>query len=227
MSIRTQRLKQHKSWTKQINQSKDQNALSIIKRANALVKASKSAESLKEIEKLFAEVDDDLLDLIYKSLEKTYSQTCKMVSDIYDITSKSINIKDLTYDGDGKTLDERVTNYIYELLEYIRSCYKEGKPVDWEKIKRNLHNRLLLILDTETQTVKIKVTKRKVEAHCEFGEVLPGQCCPGSGGIFPIDELDEPPYHPGCMCEIIYYEELTDDSEEIEDLELEVEKIYE
>ena len=29
------------------------------------------------------------------------------------------------------------------------------------------------------------------------------------------------------MCEIIYYEELTDDVEEIEDLELEVEKIYE
>ena len=227
MSIRTQRLKQHKSWTKQINQSKDQNALSIIKRANALIKASKSAESLKEIEKLFAEVDDDLLDLIYKSLEKTYSQACKMVSDIYDITSKSIDIKDLTYDGDGKTLDERVTNYIHELTEYIRSCYKEKQPVDWEKIKRNLHNRLLLILDTETQTVKIKVTKRKVEAHCEFGEVLPGECCPGSGGIFPIDELDEPPYHPNCMCEVIYYEELTDDLEEIEDLELEVEKIYE
>lgn len=28
------------------------------------------------------------------------------------------------------------------------------------------------------------------------------------------------------MCEVIYYEELTDDEQEIEDLELEVEQIY-
>ena len=30
----------------------------------------------------------------------------------------------------------------------------------------------------------------------------------------PIDEIDEPPYHPNCTCEIIYGDNEPDDDEE-------------
>ena len=227
MGIRVKRLKQHNKWTSTINESKDKYALSVIKIANSLVRQGKTLETSKELEELFLQSEEQILDLIFESLEQTYALSCSMVKEVYNITSKSIDLKDLTYDGDDKTLEERLLQYFQELIAYILECIKNDEPIDWDKIKRNLHHRLLLVLDTETQTVKIKVTRRKIEGHCEFGEVLPGECCPGSGGIYPIDELDIPPFHPNCMCEVIYYEELTDDMEEIEDLELEVERIYE
>lgn len=110
------------------------------------------------------------MDLIYNSLEETYSITTQSIKDIYNITTKSNKIKDLTYNGDGKTLDERIQQYFSDLLNYVN----QEENIDWNKIKQNLNHRLMLVLDTETQTVKIKVTHKKIEGHCEFGEVLPG-----------------------------------------------------
>ena len=223
MGIREQRKNKHTKWTKDINSAKNKYLTELIKKISAFIKMVPKLEDKTKIKKLFEEFQDEILDLIYKSLEETYTLTSKSVKDIYNITSKSIKIKDLTYNGDGKTLDERVEQYFLDLIEYVAV----NEDVDWNIIKNNLNYRLVLILDTETQAVKIKVTHTKIEGHCEFGEVLPGECCAGSGGIYPIDELELPPYHPNCRCEVIYYEELTDDEEEIKDLELEVENIYE
>ena len=219
MSIRVQRKKKHNKWTNTINKAKDKQAIQLIKNIGSFIKKVSKEE---EIEKTFKDFEQETLDLIYNSLEETYSITTQSIKDIYNITTKSSKIKDLTYNGDGRTLDERIQQYFSDLLNYIN----QEENIDWNKIKQNLNHRLMLVLDTETQTVKIKVTHKKIEGHCEFGEVLPGECCPGSGGIYPIDELDLPPFHPNCMCEVIYYEELTDDEQEIEDLELEVEQIY-
>ena len=192
-----------------------------------LAQCNKSIRAMKQnptiIEKEFSTMTKIVRNYVWESLEETYSLSSKMVKEIYDLSSQKIDLKNLTYDGDGQTLDERLTKYFSEILDYLLE-HKEKS--DWDLVKRNLRVRLLLILDTETQTVKTKVINRKVEAHCEFGEVLPGECCPGSGGIYPVDELDLPPFHPNCECEVVYYEELTDSEEEIEDLELEVEKVY-
>ena len=223
MGKREEKLKKHNNWTKAINQTKDKRTTELVKNISAFIKNVSKLEEQEKISKEFDNFEQDTLNLIYKSLEETYSLTSQSVKDIYNITSKSAKVKDLTYNGDGKTLEERLEQYFSELLNHVSS----RDAVDWNVIKNNLNYRLMLILDTETQNIKIRVTQIKVEGHCEFAEVLPGVCCPGSGGIFPVDELDFPPYHPGCMCEVIYYEELTDDEQEIEDLELEIENIYE
>lgn len=221
MGIRKTRITQHKRWTKTINEAKDKMASKILAQCNKSIRAMKQDPTI--IEKEFSTMTKIVRNYIWESLEETYSLSSKMVKEIYDLSSQKIDLKNLTYDGDGQTLDERLTKYFSEILDYLLE-HKEKS--DWDLVKRNLRVRLLLILDTETQTVKTKVINRKVEAHCEFGEVLPGECCPGSGGIYPVDELDLPPFHPNCQCEVIYYEELTDSEEEIEDLELEVEKVY-
>lgn len=221
MGIRKTRITQHKRWTKTINEAKDKMASKILAQCNKSIRAMKQNPTI--IEKEFSTMTKIVRNYIWESLEETYSLSSKMVKEIYDLSSQKIDLKNLTYDGDGQTLDERLTKYFSEILDYLLE-HKEKS--DWDLVKRNLRVRLLLILDTETQTVKTKVINRKVEAHCEFGEVLPGECCPGSGGIYPVDELDLPPFHPNCECEVVYYEELTDSEEEIEDLELEVEKVY-
>lgn len=222
MGKREEKIKKHKNWTNTINKAKDKHTTELIKSISAFIKNVSKLEEQEKVSKEFDNFEQDTLNLIYKSLEETYSLTSQSVKDIYNITSKSAKVKDLTYSGDGKTLEGRLEQYFSELLNYVSS----RDMVDWNVIKNSLNYRLMLILDTETQNVKIKVAQIKVEGHCEFAEVLPGVCCPGSGGIFPVDELDFPPYHPGCMCEVIYYEELTDDEKEIEELELEVEQIY-
>ena len=221
MGVRKTRINQHKRWTKTINEAKDKMASKILAQCNKSIRVMKQNPTI--IEKEFSTMTKIVRNYIWESLEETYSLSSKMVKEIYDLSSQKIDLKNLTYDGDGQTLDERLTKYFSEILDYLLE-HKEKS--DWDLVKRNLRVRLLLILDTETQTVKTKVINRKVEAHCEFGEVLPGECCPGSGGIYPVDELDLPPFHPNCECEVVYYEELTDSEEEIEDLELEVEKVY-
>lgn len=221
MGIRKTRITQHKRWTKTINEAKDKMASKILAQCNKSIRAMKQDPTI--IEEGFSKMTKIVRNYIWESLEETYSLSNKMVKEIYDLSSQKIDLKNLTYDGDGQTLDERLTKYFSEILDYL---LKNREKSDWELVKRNLRVRLLLILDTETQTVKTKVINRKVEAHCEFGEVLPGECCPGSGGIYPVDELDLPPFHPNCQCEVVYYEELTDSEEEIEDLELEVKKVY-
>lgn len=221
MGVRKTRINQHKRWTKTINEAKDKMASKILAQCNKSIRVMKQDPTI--IEKEFSTMTKIVRNYIWESLEETYSLSSKMVKEIYDLSSQKIDLKNLTYDGDGQTLDERLTKYFSEILDYLLE-HKEKS--DWDLVKRNLRVRLLLILDTETQTVKTKVINRKVEAHCEFGEVLPGECCPGSGGIYPVDELDLPPFHPNCECEVVYYEELTDSEEEIEDLELEVEKVY-
>lgn len=224
MGVRKTRINQHKRWTKTINEAKDKMASKILAQCNKSIRVMKKDPSL--IRKEFSKMTDIVRNYIWKSLEETYSLSSKMVKEIYDLSSQKIDLKNLTYDKDNQTLDERLTKYFSEILDYL---LENKENSNWDLVKRNLQVRLLLILDTETQTVKTKVINRKVEAHCEFAEVLPGGCgddCSGSGGIYPIDELDLPPFHPNCQCEVIYYEELTDSEEEIEDLELEVEKVY-
>jgi hypothetical protein len=65
----------------------------------------------------------------------------------------------------------------------------------------------------------------KLKGLAEFAIVISGggdckeSICDEYEGECPIDELIYPPYHPNCNCYVIY--EITDDPQEIEDLDLE------
>lgn len=139
------------------------------------------------------ELEKSLLNIIYKDLEDTIAIVLMEARKMYKSfdEDKIINLKDMLYNKDGKTLEERVKNWINE-----------------ENIM-NLFFHICLILDTETfslihQTIKNKVNVDYVEIVGEGGCDICAEYCDGE--FYKESEIELPPYHPGCMCEVVYYE---------------------
>ena len=145
--------------------------------------------------------------LIFASLEETYSITAAAVKSIYGIQFKDIidqdTLKELTYSEDGKTLEER-------LKEHWDNAIKRDDPALY------FYNRVVLIMDTETLYASNHVIHGKLKRYATHVEIAGSPECDSedggmceyyiSKGKIPIEELDElPPYHPDCECEVIYY----------------------
>lgn len=138
-------------------------------------------------------LEESLTNLIYGSLENSLSITLTHARQMYKSfdENKIINLKDLLYSKDGKTLEERIHGWMTE-----------------ENVM-NLFYHLCLILDTETfqiihQTIKEKVNVDYVEIVGDGGCDTCADYCDGE--VYKEEEIELPPYHPGCMCEVIYYE---------------------
>lgn len=142
-------------------------------------------------------------DLIFKSLERTYSITTKAVEDLYNIkdSSSKVEVADLMYSKDGKTLYERLKDH------FENACKHEDQS-------GYMFNRCVLIMDTETSCVSNGIIHGKINKHATHAEVIGNGECDDhpecefwlSKGKIPIEELEElPPYHPDCECEVIYY----------------------
>lgn len=148
----------------------------------------------------------DLENLIFESLEKTYSITAKWTKTIYGIDFKEVidkeTLEDLTYSKDGKSLEERIKKH-YDVA------------IGRANVKDYLYNRIVLIMDTETLYVSNHVIHGKLKKYATHVEVVGvAECTDNSGlcetyvnkGKIPIEELEElPPYHPDCECEVVYY----------------------
>ena len=143
--------------------------------------------------------------LIFASLEETYSITAAAVKSIYGIQFKDIidqdTLKELTYSEDGKTLEER-------LKEHWDNAIKRDDPTLY------FYNRVVLIMDTETLYASNHVIHGKLKRYATYVEVIGAATCLEheecdyytSLGKIPIEKLDKlPPYHPDCECEVIYY----------------------
>lgn len=143
-------------------------------------------------------------DIIFASLERTYAITIKAVKELYNIeTNDKVEVADLMYSADGKTLYQR-------LQEHFDNACGHGDSAQY------MFNRCVLIVDTETACVSNGIIHSKVNKHARYAEVLEGAECadlPASEceywikkGKMPIEELEElPPYHPDCDCEVIYF----------------------
>lgn len=158
---------------------------------------------------------EDIIDLMYISLKQTYKITIQEGQKIYDLENTDItgitkkDIAPYLYDKDNLTLEERVKQYITEAKE----------KDDYDKISRDaLVFKEIRILDNETLVVSHKLLKKKIKA--EYGMVVGGggcrrDCCSAQTNEWqPIDEIEEPPYHPNCTCEIIYGDPEEDDETE-------------
>lgn len=150
---------------------------------------------------------EELENLIFASLEKTYAITAEAVKSIYGIQFKDKIDRDtlekLTYSEDGKTLEERMKIHWNEAI-------KRDNPALY------FYNRTVLVMDTETLYASNHVIHGKLKKYATHVEVinanedfcLEHEQCEywASKGKIPIEELDElPPYHPDCECEVIYY----------------------
>lgn len=145
----------------------------------------------------------ELDDIIFDSLEKTYSITAKSVKELYNITAESVDtveIAEYMYSKDGKTLYTR-------LQDHFNAACERDNPAEY------MFNRCVLIVDTETICVSNGIIHGKCNKHAKYAEVFGGANCSDgpceywiNKGKMPIEELEElPPYHPDCECEVIYY----------------------
>ena len=162
----------------------------------------------------FEQLYKDILNLMYISLKQTYRLTISESAKIYSALTEQIQdnisneeIDNYTYSKDNLVLAKRVKNYIDDAKE------------------NNISRDVLLfyetrILDNETLVLHHKLLKSKLKkAKIEYGMVVTGggcdrECCNNiEQDWMPIDEIDEPPYHPNCTCEIIYDDNELDDEE--------------
>lgn len=167
-----------------------------------------------------------VIDFIYNILSEVYkitsSELKKLYSQIKDFDIE--NILELTFNDDGKTLNQRVESYIKEIPDHYEMNYTKtndhlkATSLTFSYIKSKIDR----IIYTESYQIEsqVKKIKKPIRASLLIIEAGCGDLC--QGGEYPADEdVDLPPFHPNCQC-IWYYDE-TDDLDDIEDLDLEVE----
>lgn len=159
-----------------------------------------------------------ILDLIYKCLEKIYSNTASKLDILYkDLKPfKVTNLFDLTYQKDGKTIEERVE-------EYLQEVFQIKNPI---AAKQLISFKLYRLMRTEVSHLETMIKKNKISISANV-IVIEGSCncngiCDQYIGVYAIDEnIEYPPYHPNCTC-INYYDQ-TDNIDDIEDNNIEQE----
>ena len=197
--VKQQILSQYDKMRKNISDSKDQHLEGLFKYIKTHFKRPKDQWD-KEAFLAGAE------DLIFASLEETYSITASAAKEIYNIafTDKidDDTLEQLTYSADGKTLMDRLSTHYDNAVE-------RNDPTMY------FYNRIVVIMDSETLYASNHVIHGKLKRRATHAEVInPNETCYEheeceywfNKGKMPIEELEEiPPYHPACECEVIYY----------------------
>ena len=168
---------------------------------------------------------EEIIELVWEFLTKVYGITSYELKQIYkEVPEFSIeNLQDFLYNKDGKTLEDRIEEYYYDIPKYLNKTASEVAE-DVLTASESFLYHIDLTMTTEAQNIETAVKKNKVplSAGMLIIEAGCGDLC--QGGEFAIDEnVDLPPFHPNCQC-IWYYDE-TDDEDEAHDLDLEVDEV--
>ena len=163
---------------------------------------------------------EEILNEFYKSFEEIYSITKTSMKNIYgkeNIPDFSIkDIEDLTYQDDEKTIESRIKQYWEEIYQGLKK-----EIININDLKEYSYYVYSRIMNTDSAYVRTKVMKLSQPINAGMITIDSGECggeCPG--GTYPIgEEPDLPPFHVNCCCGWQY--EITDDPQEIEDLDLE------
>ena len=166
---------------------------------------------------LYFEVED----LFYKSFEGVYKSMNIGLEGIYkQLKEFSVeDISDLTYHLDGKTIEERLKEYWDESKKRLDN--KENP----EDVKTYLINKYDRILNTETRIIESRIKNYRKPLNAAMLIIEHSSGCPDCpGGEYAADEnVDLPPFHPNCQC--CYYYVVTDNEDDIHDLDLEVDDL--
>lgn len=164
-----------------------------------------------------------LINLFYNSLEEIYSEINVELGKIYKKVApfNLKNITDLTFQADGKTLDERISKYLDDLEEKrISGDFQD----DMKNFGTNIYFRLL---NNESRYLFTHLMEMKIKPVASLLVIETGICddlCGEWNGEYPAGEnIPLPPYHTNCQCSAYYIE--TDDEDDVNDLELEVEEV--
>ena len=163
---------------------------------------------------------DKIENLFYEFLEKVYNLVINYLNQIYEeLPDFSVeDIFDLAYDIDGKKITERLREYWDEAAQRIN----EKSNNDRISVQNYLINMYDRILFTESRVVESKIKEFKKPVNASM-LILESGCENCVGGEYPPDEdIQLPPFHPNCNC--THYYEITDDEDDINDLDLEIEE---
>lgn len=144
---------------------------------------------------------DYISDLIYKDLEEIYVIAKESVEDRYGkVRTTKIDLKNLLYNKDGKTLNQRInehyvdflknSNYNLLLSNIIRILHTENM---------NVYNQVVKSLVKQLDYVAGSYDGSDCDCHSEDMD------CSEYTGLYLIDDLPDAPFHPNCNCEPEYY----------------------
>lgn len=158
---------------------------------------------------------ETLYNKIYDMLGEVYSLTSQEIKNIYSLKQRLPLSRIEAYSKDG-----------YDLMARIQRWFdgRDKNNNDYIKTADEAIEKLKQILTTECLYQKQVVMNDKLKGFCEFAIIEESPNCHSGicneyAGEWPINELIYPPYHPNCQCEVIY--EISDDIEDVEDLDLE------
>lgn len=148
---------------------------------------------------------------MYESLTETLSYSLTLVKEAYKIKDRQLNLKDLTWQKDGKTVEDRIIQYCQSIATIIEL---EEEPEE-SRLKHLLTYNLVRLLNTETMTIHNNAIWQILKDKAIYVEIWneDDQCDGDCGcdvyfnhGKFLLSELKElPPYHPDCECYLVYY----------------------
>ena len=156
--------------------------------------------TLKSIYSLLrrTKVEMPIIDLIYELLERVYRLILEFIKEVYPEAkiSKRIDIKSLTWQEDGKTIEDRVKLY----CAYAHEVLKTDKNIS--DLRDGLIHNFIRIVETEDIVVLNQVLKRRVADYYPYVQISNGSCeCCGSVEIERVENVSEwPPRHPMCGC---------------------------
>lgn len=165
---------------------------------------------------------DKIENLFYEFLEKVYNLVINYLNQIYEkLPDFSVeDIFDLAYDIDGKKITERLREYWDEAAEKIKQeNNNSNNHINVQNYLINMYDRILF---TESRVVESKIKEFKKPTNASM-LIIESGCENCIGGEYPPDEdIQLPPFHPNCNC--THYYEITDDEDDINDLDLEIEE---
>lgn len=144
-------------------------------------------EDTEQIISISAKLIPLLTEEILDCLEEIVSLTLKILKKLYNIKNKNVlELEDLMYKEDGKTLVDRLVSYYIE-----------------HKGQRATYN-LIRLINTESRYVFSGVMEDKIDPelypYFRVDNIDEDDCgCPTPGTIFPMS-AQKPPYHPDCEC---------------------------
>lgn len=229
MKTEKQLITENQQWVQKLLSISEKYEVLIYKRIIAFVNYYQDNANMteKQLRQLLNDLEKEILDLIYEALEATYSITLKYIKKMYDIVSdKRIDFKDLTYQKDGLTLEERIHGHVKSLYDFLLEKIQTHKGANLAELIRMIFSPIVKVLDTEVFTVGNNLMHMKLIGYCTVAMLITeGDICCQNDGIVLIDDFIPPPYHPNCRCTAIYLDEETDNIDDISDLDLEIEEI--
>ena len=167
---------------------------------SALRKSEKVVEEADLIT-VWDEAADKIIDLIYELLERVYRLIFKFIKEVYPKAKipNRIDIKSLTWQKDGKTIEDRVRLY----CAYACEILKVNKNIS--NLRDRLIHDFIRIIETEDTVIFFFFLRKRVAEYYPYVQISNGSCeCCGPREIELEKNVSEwPPFHPMCKCVVI------------------------